>query len=172
MFLDKNRTLIEQVKPLPPKFSSSSITTSNSSIFSSSVLKPGLKQDILENAITKLHWNIPDWQQFVIDKLAAWKRTNLDWLHNFTGPIHIILYEKLIYNLDHELHKLLKFLDLKVVPNDFQCALERREGIYRRKKRVINFDPYTSTMKAALNKEWEIVYEAINDIVNDVDNKR
>nr|CAD7409860.1 unnamed protein product [Timema cristinae]CAD7424555.1 unnamed protein product [Timema monikensis] len=112
------------------------------------------------------------WQQFVIDKLAAWKRTNLDWLHNFTGPIHIILYEKLIYNLDHELHKLLNFLDLKVVPNDFQCALERREGIYRRKKRVINFDPYTSTMKAALNKEWEIVYEAINDIVNDVDNKR
>nr|CAD7194375.1 unnamed protein product [Timema douglasi] len=113
-----------------------------------------------------------DWQQFVIDKLAAWKRTNLDWLHNFTGPIHIILYEKLIYNLDHELHKLLNFLDLKVVPNDFQCALERREGIYRRKKRVINFDPYTSTMKAALSKEWEIVYEAINDIVNDVDNKR
>ncbi|CAG2055118.1 unnamed protein product [Timema podura] len=51
--------LIEQDKPPHPKSSSSSKTAANSSIFSSLIPSSELKQDILENAITSLHWSRP-----------------------------------------------------------------------------------------------------------------
>ncbi|PSN49774.1 WSCD family member [Blattella germanica] len=103
----------------------------------------------------------PDWQQFVSDKLSAWRQTNLDWLHNFTGPMHIMYYDHLLEDVDTQLRALLRFLKLNVSEQDMACALERREGIYRRKRRVINFDPFTSHMKQILRKEQDSVYEAV-----------
>lgn len=41
------------------------------------------------------------------------------------------------------------------------CALERREGIYRRKKRLMSFDPFTPKMRSALNEEQDKVYQVI-----------
>ncbi|EFA05808.2 WSCD family member AGAP003962 [Tribolium castaneum] len=101
------------------------------------------------------------WQQFVNDKLEAWKQTNLDWLYNFTGPTHVIFYEQLVDNLEHTLKTIINFLDISTDENLFKCALERKEGIYRRKRRVLNFDPYTDEMKRKLDKIQKKVYEAI-----------
>ncbi|XP_044261069.1 WSCD family member AAEL009094 [Tribolium madens] len=102
------------------------------------------------------------WQQFVNDKLEAWKQTNLDWLYNFTGPTHVIFYEQLVDNLEHTLKTIINFLDISPPNEDlFKCALERKEGIYRRKRRVLNFDPYTDEMKRKLEKTQKKVYEAI-----------
>lgn len=106
---------------------------------------------------------ISDWQQFVSDKLSAWRHTNLDWVHNFTGPTHVIFYDELVANVEHELQTLLKFLEFKVSKSELGCALERKEGIYRRKRRVISFDPYTTAMKDILKKEQELVYDAIQN---------
>lgn len=36
--------------------------------------------------------------------------------------------------------------------------MSRKEGIYRRKKRIMAFDPYTSTMHAALEAKKREVY--------------
>lgn len=103
-----------------------------------------------------------DWQTFFTDKLSAWKQTNLDWLHNFTGPTHVIFYDKLVQNVEETLTKLLEFLEFPVTQKNLQCALDRKEGIYRRRKRVLNFDPYTPEMKKILKEEEDKVYRAIN----------
>ena len=95
------------------------------------------------------------------NKLSAWRQTNLDWLHNFTGPMHVMFYDQLIEDVATHLQDLLRFLRLNVSEQNMACALEWREGIYRRKRRVINFDPFTATMKQALRKEQDAVYEAI-----------
>ncbi|KAJ3650725.1 hypothetical protein Zmor_017375 [Zophobas morio] len=101
------------------------------------------------------------WQQFVTDKLESWKQTNLDWLYNFTGPTHVIFYEQLVDNLEHTLKSIIEFLDISVDASLFRCAIERKEGIYRRKRRVLNFDPYTEDMKKKLEDVQQKVYEAI-----------
>ncbi|KAK9880687.1 hypothetical protein WA026_011923 [Henosepilachna vigintioctopunctata] len=103
------------------------------------------------------------WEQFVIEKLQAWKQTNLDWLYNFTGPTHVIFYEHLVENLEHNLKSVLKFLDQPISETLFKCAMERREGIYRRKRRAIVFDPYSQKMKDLIKIEQERVYKAIFD---------
>lgn len=113
-----------------------------------------------------------DWQQFVSDKLNAWKQTNLDWLQNFTGPTHVIFYEQLVENVEHTLKSVVEFLDIPIDRSLLNCALERQEGIYRRKKKVLNFDPYTSEMKKMLKKEQEIVYDAIYRIASPARKKR
>lgn len=90
-----------------------------------------------------------------------WKQTNLDWLYNFTGPTHVIFYEQLVDNLENNLKSMLKFLDISISEDLFKCAVERREGIYRRKRRAIVFDPYSAKMKEKIKEEQEKVYEAI-----------
>lgn len=105
------------------------------------------------------------WQNFFTDKLSAWKQTNLDWLHNFTGPTHVIFYDKLVQNVEETLTKLLEFLEFPVTQKNLQCALDRQEGIYRRRKRVLNFDPYTPEMKKILKEEEDKIYRAINTAV-------
>ncbi|KAF5285209.1 hypothetical protein FQR65_LT13324 [Abscondita terminalis] len=104
------------------------------------------------------------WQQFVAEKLQMWKQMNLDWLYNFTGPTHVIFYEQLVDNVHHTLTVLLNFLEIPISDDLLACALERQEGIYRRKRRYLNFDPYTPTMKKLLQNEQKKVYEAIYNV--------
>lgn len=95
------------------------------------------------------------------DKLHAWKQINLDWLHNFSGPTHVLFYEQLVEDVGNSLRAVVEFLELPVDEDLMRCALERKEGIYRRKKRVLNFDPYSGAMKKQLQAEQGKVYEAI-----------
>ncbi|KAF5286574.1 hypothetical protein FQA39_LY16257 [Lamprigera yunnana] len=106
------------------------------------------------------------WQQFVADKLKMWKQMNLDWLYNFTGPTHVIFYEQLVDNVRHTLTVLLNFLEVPISDNLLMCALERQEGIYRRKKRYPNFDPFTPGMKKMLQREQKKVYDAIYNVAS------
>lgn len=97
---------------------------------------------------------------------------NLDWLYNFTGPTHVIFYEQLVQNVGNSLRIIFDFLEIKVPEEQFQCALERQEGIYRRKKRLLNFDPYTEAMKKELKKAQEKVYMAIYNIASPAEKKK
>lgn len=110
--------------------------------------------------------------QFVKNKLKAWEQTNLDWLYNFTGPTHVIFYEQLVDNLENTLKSVINFLDMPVDEQLFKCAIERREGIYRRKKRVLNFDPYTTKMKTKLHEVEKKVYDAIYNFASPAAKRR
>lgn len=112
--------------------------------------------------LSNLQCNVfADWQQFVKDKLRTWRLSNLDWLWNFTGPIHIIVYEELVSHLDRTLRSLTEFLELPLTESELQCAIVRREGIYKRKSRSVTLDPFTPQMKATLKAEQDYVYKEI-----------
>lgn len=82
-------------------------------------------------------------------------------MYNFSGPTHVLFYEQLVEDVEHSIRSILEFLQLPINERLLQCALERQEGIYRRKRRVLNFDPYNSVMKKQLQMEQEKVYQAI-----------
>ncbi|CAG9769935.1 unnamed protein product [Ceutorhynchus assimilis] len=101
------------------------------------------------------------WNQFVADNLRGWHQINMDWLYNFTGPTHVIFYEQLVDNTEHTLKTVINFLGVYVPEKKFQCAIEQKEGIYRRKRRVLNFDPFTAEMRVKIKALQEKVYNAI-----------
>lgn len=73
----------------------------------------------------------------------------------------MIFYEQLVDNLEHTLRSIIDFLNISINEELFKCAIERKEGIYRRKRRVLNFDPYTNTMKKEVEAVQSKVYNAI-----------
>lgn len=124
------------------------------------------------------------WLSFVDDKLSSWKKTNLDWLEKFPGPTHVIFYEQLVDNTEHTLRTVLDFLSggtrtalnttqhrsannnnvilaPQIQMSRLQCALDRREGIYRRKKRLLHVDPFTEQMRAKIASAQREIYTAI-----------
>lgn len=99
--------------------------------------------------------------QFVRQNIKIWRRTYIDWLTQFTGPIHIIFYDKLVDNVEHTLRGLIEFLGRPIDKELLQCAIERKEGIYRRHKRILNFDPFTKKMRAFIQNEQNYVFNVI-----------
>ncbi|KAH8416620.1 hypothetical protein KR222_011414 [Zaprionus bogoriensis] len=98
------------------------------------------------------------WQQFVSNKLKGWELMNLSWARNFTGSIKVVFYDDLVQHTERELRSILDFLEFPVDEQLLRCALMRKEGIFRRKKRLLSFDPYTDSMRAELLARRRIVY--------------
>ncbi|TDG39301.1 hypothetical protein AWZ03_014277 [Drosophila navojoa] len=98
------------------------------------------------------------WQQFVSNKLKGWELMNLSWARNFTGSIKVVFYDDLVQHTERELRRILEFLEFPVNEQLLRCALVRKEGIFRRKKRLLSFDPYTDAMRAELLARRRIVY--------------
>ncbi|CAO1414666.1 unnamed protein product [Diamesa tonsa] len=98
------------------------------------------------------------WTQFVTNKLWSWEQTNLSWAKNFTGDILIIYFDNLVENVEKSLKDILNFLEFPINDDLLACALLRKEGIYRRKKRLLPFDPYTSTLHKMIDDKRSEVY--------------
>ncbi|CAO1408229.1 unnamed protein product [Diamesa serratosioi] len=98
------------------------------------------------------------WTQFVTNKLWSWEQTNLSWAKNFTGDILIIYFDSLVENVEKTLKDILNFLEFPINDDLLACALLRKEGIYRRKKRLLPFDPYTSTLHKMIDDKRSEVY--------------
>lgn len=99
--------------------------------------------------------------KFVTTKLHAWEQTNLSWGLNFNGPVLIIYYEDLVDEVEKTLRDILKFIDYPIDEGLMRCAIIRKEGIYRRKKRLLTFDPYTSVLKKMIEVKRAQVYEEL-----------
>lgn len=102
-----------------------------------------------------------DWMKFVVAKLHAWEQTNLSWGRNFSGAVLIIYYEDLVDDVEKTIRDILKFIDYPINEDLMRCAILRKEGIYRRKKRLLAFDPYTATMKKLIEEKRTEVYTAL-----------
>ncbi|XP_017050954.1 WSCD family member CG9164 [Drosophila ficusphila] len=98
------------------------------------------------------------WQQFVSNKLKGWEVMNLSWARNFTGGIKVVFYDDLVHHTERELRSILEFLQFPVNEQLMRCAIMRKEGIFRRKKRLLSFDPYTDAMRAEVQNRRRIVY--------------
>ncbi|XP_058445632.1 WSCD family member AAEL009094 [Malaya genurostris] len=101
------------------------------------------------------------WTQFVKNKLWAWEQTNLSWAKNFTGEVKLVFYDELVENVEGTLRSILRFLKFPVNEELLSCALMRKEGIYRRKKRILQFDPYSPAMHVAIDEKRIEVYAAL-----------
>ncbi|XP_058974515.1 WSCD family member CG9164-like [Musca domestica] len=101
------------------------------------------------------------WQQFVTNKLRGWELMNLNWAKNFTGNVKIVFYDDLVNNVESVLRSILDFLEFPIDEHLLKCALMRKEGIFRRKKRILSFDPYTPAMRANLEERKQYVFNVL-----------
>merc|ERR1719369_1305361 len=90
------------------------------------------------------------WQDFVVNKAKDWEAMNTDWIKNFHGPLLVILYSDLINNVEEQLRRTLDFLSVSVTKEEMECAMKRKEGINRRKKKRLKtgsvFDGYLTNI--------------------------
>ncbi|CAG7733247.1 unnamed protein product [Allacma fusca] len=85
------------------------------------------------------------WSQFVAQKAKSWTETNLDWIEHFKGPLLITMYHHLEPVSEMVMH----------------CVQTNKEGIYRRRKKQSQFNPFTPRMEKFLASQEKIVYTAI-----------
>ncbi|KPJ12441.1 WSCD family member AGAP003962 [Papilio machaon] len=87
-----------------------------------------------------------DWSSYVTIQLRTWESLHDLWLTKFPGPAYIVFYETLVKDTRNTLQGILNFLNYTFTERDMNCALSHKEGIYRRKKKLQDFDPFTQDM--------------------------
>ncbi|KAJ2942947.1 hypothetical protein O0L34_g15137 [Tuta absoluta] len=92
-----------------------------------------------------------EWDSYVFSRLSGWESLNAMWLRRFRGPVMVVFYETLVRDTQRVLATVLGFLHYNYTEMDVTCALANREGIYRRRKKHKDFDPFTPDMYRALN---------------------
>lgn len=98
------------------------------------------------------------------NKVLAWMNTTLDWL-KFEGPLHLVFYEDLLDNLPEEMRRILEFLDLDVSESNFDCMMRHLDGIYKRRKRPLSFDPFTPKLRALVDRCKQLVERAVREVL-------
>ena len=76
---------------------------------------------------------------------------NSDWINNFHGPLLVIMYSNMTNRVEEQLQRTLDFLHMSVTKEEMECAISRKEGIYRRKKKPLKmtgqvFDNYLTNI--------------------------
>jgi hypothetical protein len=104
------------------------------------------------------------WQDFVIAKARDWEAMNSDWINNFKGPLLVIMYSELMEKVEEQLRRTLNFLAVTVTKEEMECAMSRKEGIYRRQKKGLKmagpvFDKYLTKV---VNQRKERVLKLIS----------
>ncbi|XP_041972464.1 WSCD family member AAEL009094 [Aricia agestis] len=104
-----------------------------------------------------------DWETYVFNQLRIWEHLHWSWLHNFSGPVHIVFYETLVDDTQCTLGGILNFLNQTVSEEHMECTVVNKEGIYRRQKKLHNFEPFTQEMYAAI----DVVKKRVQFMVQD-----
>ena len=103
------------------------------------------------------------WQDFVMTKARDWEAMNTDWINNFQGPLLVIMYSDLKEKVEEQLKRTLNFLSVSVTKEDMECAMSRKERIYRRQKKRLKmagpvFDKYLTKL---VNQRKERVFKLL-----------
>ncbi|CAH2241536.1 jg868 [Pararge aegeria aegeria] len=94
--------------------------------------------------------NKSDWTSYVFNQLSVWESLHRQWITKFLGPIHVVFYELLVRDTRNSLLGILNFLNHTVSEEDMNCAVAKREGIYKRKKKYKDFEPFSPEMYSAI----------------------
>ena len=70
--------------------------------------------------------------------VGEWELRNLDWINNFQVPLLVILYSNHMDILKEQLRRILNFLAVSVNEEKMECAMSRKEGMYRRQGEAKN----------------------------------
>ncbi|CAH2094052.1 unnamed protein product [Euphydryas editha] len=104
-----------------------------------------------------------NWSTYVFNQLSTWESLHHLWLNRFLGPVHIVFYEILVRDTRKTLQGILDFLNYTVSEGDMDCTVANQEGIYRRKKKYHDFDPFSPEMYVELNKVRNRVLNMVSD---------
>ena len=106
------------------------------------------------------------WKRFVYNRIVKWSKTNKYWYESFPDPNsrHVIFYDKLISDTQHELEKLLEFLNIDITKSQMECTMTHKEGLYHRsKKKVVGVELFDAKMRQTINDIKERVYKVLKD---------
>jgi len=101
------------------------------------------------------------WREFVLSKGKQWEDMILDWFRNFNGPILVMFYKDLCSDVEEQLKRVLDFLQISVSPQAMECALARKQGIYKRSKKLLNFDIFDAELTNFLEAKKNYVYNIL-----------
>jgi hypothetical protein len=100
------------------------------------------------------------WKNFVYNMANDWERMNLDWFYGFLPKRRLVVfYDQLKEHPEREIRRLLDFLRVSVSNSTIQCVMDKKEGIYKRSKRLLNFSPFDDSMRSLLMEKQKSVYE-------------
>ncbi|KAL4719264.1 hypothetical protein ACJJTC_018065, partial [Scirpophaga incertulas] len=111
------------------------------------------------------------WVNYVASQLTTWEDLHRLWLTDFSGPLLLVHYDHLVADTRQTLASVLQFLNVTVSEADMNCAISNKEGIYRRRKKLQDFDPFTPDMYRALNIVKGRVYKMLDEYARTRTNK-
>ncbi|KAL4711902.1 hypothetical protein ACJJTC_006071 [Scirpophaga incertulas] len=111
------------------------------------------------------------WVNYVASQLTTWEDLHRLWLTDFSGPLLLVHYDHLVGDTRQTLASVLQFLNVTVSEADMNCAISNKEGIYRRRKKLQDFDPFTPDMYRALNIVKGRVYKMLDEYARTRTNK-
>ncbi|KAI6654878.1 WSC domain-containing protein 2-like [Oopsacas minuta] len=85
-------------------------------------------------------WKSDNIQQKLLELAYGWKSFMLSWL-DYSNPLLVVQYEKLMENYQLELHRILRFLELDINEEGMQCLEHNNSGYFKRFKQS---EPYLS----------------------------
>ena len=87
---------------------------------------------------------------------------NLDWFHAFSPENRLVVfYDELLSNPSAVLKTIFDFLQVSVSGSALQCAMDRREGIYKRTKKKLGIEVFSDDMKKFLIEKQKSVYRIL-----------
>ena len=93
------------------------------------------------------------------------------WFNSFADPQtrHVMFYDDLVRDTQHELEKVLDFLNVDITKSQMRCAIRNKEGLYHRsKKKVVGVDLFDAKMQQSINDIKDRVYKLLQESKNDV----
>ena len=74
----------------------------------------------------------------------------------------MIFYDELVHNTEHELQRLLDFLNIDITKSQMKCAMTHKEGLYHRsKKKVVGVELFDAKMRQTIIDIKESVYKVL-----------
>ncbi|CAG9559437.1 unnamed protein product [Danaus chrysippus] len=116
-----------------------------------------------KSAFKKNKYKKSDWSTYVFHQLSVWESLHNLWLTNFSGPVHVLFYELLVQDTRNNLSGVLDFINFTYTEKDMNCAVMNREGIYRRRKKYQDFEPFTHEMYESINRVWRSVLDKVTE---------
>ncbi|KAK7497209.1 hypothetical protein BaRGS_00011503 [Batillaria attramentaria] len=75
------------------------------------------------------------WPTFVTMYMRRWRDIYTSWADSQV-PVYVLVYHRLVTNLEEELRRLFRFLNEPSVTPQISCVVQRREGSHHRKKKL------------------------------------
>lgn len=102
------------------------------------------------------------WKNFVSTKGEEWEKMNLEWFTSFSPENRLVVfYDQLVQETMAVLQTVLDFLQVSVPGSTLQCVMDRREGIFKRSKKKLGIEVFTSPMKTFLMEKQAKVFNIL-----------